>query len=50
MAAGADYVAVPRLLEAQDLCKVIRAARQHLLPEKRADLDRELANRNEVIP
>ena len=49
-AAGADYVAVPRLLEAQDLCKVIRAARQHLLPEKRADLDRELANRNEVIP
>ena len=48
--AGADYVSVPRLIEAHDLCAVLQAARKDLLHEKRAELDRELANRREVIP
>jgi Kef-type K+ transport system membrane component KefB len=49
-AAGANYVSVPRLIEAQDLCSVIQAARQNLLHDKRAQLDQELADRKEVIP
>ena len=49
-AAGADYVTVPRLLEAVDLCAAIQAAHHRQLPEKRAELDRELAARDEVIP
>jgi Trk K+ transport system NAD-binding subunit len=49
-AAGANYVSVPRLIEAQDLCSVIQAARKDLLQEKRAQLDEELAGRREVIP
>jgi Kef-type K+ transport system membrane component KefB len=49
-AAGADYVSVPRLIEAQELCSVIEAAKKDLLPEKRARLDEELAGRQEVIP
>lgn len=49
-AAGADYVSVPRLIEAQELCSVITAARQNLLHEKRAQLDKELSGRREVIP
>ena len=49
-AAGADYVSVPRLIEAQELCSVIEAAKNDLLPEKRAQLDEELAGRREVIP
>jgi Kef-type K+ transport system membrane component KefB len=49
-AAGASYVSVPRLIEAQDLCSVIQAARQDLLHEKRQQLDEELAGRKEVIP
>jgi voltage-gated potassium channel Kch len=49
-AAGADYVSVPRLIEAQDLCSVIDAVRKNLLHEKRRHLDEELAGRKEVIP
>jgi voltage-gated potassium channel Kch len=49
-AAGASYVSVPRLIEAADLCAVIQAASQDLLEEKRVDLDRNLADRYEVIP
>ena len=49
-AAGADYVSVPRLIEAKDLRVAIEAARTNLLPEKRAELDAELKDRNEVIP
>jgi Kef-type K+ transport system membrane component KefB len=49
-AAGANYVSVPRLIEAQDLCGVIEAARKNLLHEKRAQLDEELEGRKEVIP
>jgi Kef-type K+ transport system membrane component KefB len=48
--AGADYVSVPRLIEAQELCEVIHAIRSNLLQQKRADLDAELLDRNEVIP
>lgn len=47
---GADYVSVPRVIEAQDLCVAVQAARQGLLEEKRAALDGELSARNEVIP
>ena len=49
-AAGADYVTVPRLLEAVELLAVMQAADRHMLAEKRAALDRELADRHEVIP
>ena len=49
-AAGADYVSVPRLIEAKDLRIAIEAARSNLLGEKRAELDAELKDRNEVIP
>jgi Kef-type K+ transport system membrane component KefB len=49
-AAGADYVSVPRLIEAQELCEVIQAARSNLLTEKRSELDSELKDRHEVIP
>jgi Kef-type K+ transport system membrane component KefB len=49
-AAGADYVSLPRLIEAVDLCDVIDAARKHLLDQKRNDVKREFENRNEVIP
>ena len=48
--AGANYVSVPRLIEAQELCAVVQAARQNLLDEKRLELDRRLAERREVIP
>lgn len=47
---GADYVSVPRLIEARELCEVIQAARSNLLPQKRAELDSELKDRHEVIP
>jgi voltage-gated potassium channel Kch len=49
-AAGADYVSVPRLIEAQELCEVLAAVREGRLAEKRGELDLELANRQEVIP
>ena len=49
-AAGANYVSLPRIIEAADVCNVIQAARKNLLDEKRAEQDRELANRKEVIP
>jgi hypothetical protein len=49
-AAGADYVSVPRLIEAQELCSVIQAAKKDLLPQKRVQLDEELVDRREVIP
>jgi voltage-gated potassium channel Kch len=48
--AGANYVSVPRLIEAQELCAAVQAARQDLLDEKRLELDRRLAERREVIP
>jgi len=49
-AAGANYVTAPRLLEADDLLQVIKAAGKNLLGQKRRAQERELQGRNEVIP
>jgi voltage-gated potassium channel Kch len=48
--AGADFVCLPRMIEAAELLQVLLAARKNLLDEKRAKLDRELKARREVIP
>lgn len=49
-AAGADFVRVPRLDEAEELCKILYAANTGQLPEKRALLDARLNGRNEALP
>jgi Kef-type K+ transport system membrane component KefB len=49
-AAGADYVTVPRITDAQELFKVIEAVDNGLLEAKRADTDAQLAQRGEVLP
>src|SRR5688572_1002400 len=49
-AAGADFVSVPRLIEAKELRKVLEAALSGLIPQKREELDAELQKRKEVIP
>lgn len=49
-AAGADYVAVPRLAEAVDLCRVVLAAEQGSLDAARAELELALKDRREVLP
>ncbi|MBI3879018.1 MAG: cation:proton antiporter [Verrucomicrobia bacterium] len=49
-AAGANYVSTPRLLEAEDLLKVIEAAEKKLLYQMRKEQDHHLWKRNEVIP
>jgi Kef-type K+ transport system membrane component KefB len=48
-AAGADFVSIPRLLEARQLCGVVQAARENRLQAKRQELDREISDRREVI-
>jgi hypothetical protein len=48
-AAGADYVSIPRLLEAGDLLHVLESAEKNLLEDKRRDQEKELENRKEVI-
>ncbi len=48
-AAGADYVSLPRLSEAADLCEAIRAAHGGLLEHKQGQLDVRLAERREVV-
>jgi Kef-type K+ transport system membrane component KefB len=48
-AAGANYVSVPRLLEATDLLKVLEAAEHNLLDEKRQEQADRLTDRPEVI-
>ncbi len=48
--AGASYVSVPRLIEAMSLFDVIEASRHGQLEAKREELNKELANRQEVIP
>jgi Kef-type K+ transport system membrane component KefB len=47
---GANYVTVPRLLEAGDLLKVLEAAEKNLLDQKRKEQAEQLEERNEVIP
>jgi Kef-type K+ transport system membrane component KefB len=49
-AAGADYVAVPRLSDAHELFTVIEAADKGLLEDKRVEIDAQLAERREVLP
>ena len=49
-AAGADYVTVTRLTDAEELYRVIDAADQGLLKEKRAEMDSILSERREVLP
>ncbi len=49
-AAGADYISVPRLQEAEDLYEAVRAADAHLLRDKQSRLDEKLQERREVLP
>ncbi len=49
-AAGASYVTTPRLLEADDLLKVIDAAEKKTLDHKRGEQEMILKERSEVIP
>jgi Kef-type K+ transport system membrane component KefB/voltage-gated potassium channel Kch len=48
--AGADYVSLPRLREAEDLLEAVRAAKKGLIGAKRAALRKALAARREVLP
>ena len=48
--AGADYVTVTRISDAEQLYSVIEAADDGLLGDKRAALDALLAARKEVLP
>jgi voltage-gated potassium channel Kch len=48
--AGASYVTVPRLTDADELFNVIEATDNSLLADKRAELDARLAERREVLP
>ncbi len=47
--AGADYVSLARLREADDLLQAVRAATEGLLGEKRAALQHILSGRAEVL-
>ncbi len=49
-AAGADYVTVTRISDAQELYTVIEAVAAGLLEDKRAEMDAQLAERKEVLP
>ena len=49
-AEGADYVTVPRLLEATNLLSVLEAAESDLLDLKRGEQEELLKARDEVIP
>jgi Kef-type K+ transport system membrane component KefB len=49
-AAGADYVSVPRLLEAADLLRVIDAVEKNSLKHKRGEQEMLLRDREEIIP
>ena len=48
--AGANYVTVPRLLEADNLLSVIVSAEKNALEHKRGEQEMVLKERNEVIP
>lgn len=48
--AGADYVVVARLGQAEELLDAIKAAEAGLLGDKRAELDARMARRGEVLP
>lgn len=48
--AGADYVTTPRLLEASDLLHVLESAEKDMLKTKREEHEKNVRDRNEVIP
>ena len=48
--AGADYVTVTRVTDAAELYKVIEAIDAGLIADKRAEMDRLLGERREVLP
>jgi Kef-type K+ transport system membrane component KefB len=48
--AGANYVTVPRISDADELFTVIEASDAGLLEEKRTAVDRQLSERSEVLP
>lgn len=48
--AGADYVTVTRISDAAELYKVIEAVDSGLIEDKRAEMDRLLSERREVLP
>jgi Kef-type K+ transport system membrane component KefB len=48
--AGADYVTVPRLSDANALFEVLEAAEAGLLKDKRIEMDAQLSDRREVLP
>jgi Kef-type K+ transport system membrane component KefB len=47
---GADYVSVPRVTEAGELCAVLTSALNDALAAKRVEMEGRLAGRNEVLP
>jgi len=49
-AAGADYVLMARLVEANELIEAVIAAEEGLLPDMRANLEPRLRDRREVLP
>ncbi len=49
-ASGADYVTVTRTTDAAELYKVMEAVDSGLLDYKRAEMDRRLSERREVLP
>lgn len=48
--AGADYVGVPRVTEAGELCAVLASALNNTLSDKRTEMEARLTGRNEVLP
>jgi hypothetical protein len=49
-AAGADYVTIARIDQANELIDVVIAAEEGLLDELRAKLDAKLSDRQEILP
>lgn len=49
-AAGASYVVLPRILEAEELCEVVQAATKNLLNQKRSEQETVLKDRQEILP
>ncbi|MSU59958.1 MAG: hypothetical protein EXS35_17615 [Pedosphaera sp.] len=49
-AEGANYVSLPRLLEATELLSALHAAEHNLLDQKRKEQSEQLEQRSEVIP
>jgi voltage-gated potassium channel Kch len=48
-AAGANYVTLSRIIEAADLAEVLESCQEGLIDQKRAELDKLIADRREVL-